>query len=185
MLRAFPVDARSRLGQAAARVRGEHLRNKTDYNARLAADLRTPSAVDCNPLLGNDCTTKCFLLLDKLAVNSLNKSSPVWLRSFRKQPSNFVLHRHKHTASPFIISETTLPRACHLHTVYFPVAPIRMYRTYQSLLIKANHQLDFGARGTGLCVIQGFPSHSLTRQKSGGVPCPLGKETHQFTSRQL
>jgi len=44
--------AAQRLGSAATRVRDEHLRNKTNYNAREAVDLRARSAVRCNRLLG-------------------------------------------------------------------------------------------------------------------------------------
>jgi len=38
-------------GSAAARVRGESLRYKENYNARETADLCARSAVGCNPLL--------------------------------------------------------------------------------------------------------------------------------------
>lgn len=39
----------------AARVRGEHLRYRANYNAREAADLRRDSAVGCKPLLARAC----------------------------------------------------------------------------------------------------------------------------------
>ena len=56
-------DAAQRLGSAAARVRGSHLRQPTDNKAREAADLRARSAASCNPLLGGFALLRLYALV--------------------------------------------------------------------------------------------------------------------------